>query len=180
MVAVLRVALLACVVVLGTHSATLEKLSVDQMSQKATLIVRGRVTACAGEAVRTVIYTKCTATVTERWKGNAGGTVQFVVPGGRAQGLVQTFIGTPKLASGAEYVLFLWAGRSGINQIIGLSQGVFDLKDSPGGVVQAKRAAATERMLDEKGNLVADNGVELPLAELRSRVKLALTAENEQ
>ena len=53
--------------------------------------------------------------------------VHFIVPGGRVQNLTQTFTGTPKFNADEQYVLFLWVGRSGVPQIIGLSQGVFDV-----------------------------------------------------
>jgi hypothetical protein len=161
------------------RSATLEKLSLEEMSQKSTLIVRGRVTGCAGEMQGSVIYTACRVAVSERWKGNAGSEVRFVIPGGRAHGLVQTFTGTPKMSSGSEYVLFLWAGRSGINQVIGMSQGVFSLQNGgkqPGIVT---RSATTERMVDKAGNEIEDDPVSLRVADLRERVRRALAAESQ-
>lgn len=162
---------------IAAGAATLEKLSIEEMSQKATLIVRGRVTGCAGEARGTVIYTACTLAVTDRWKGGSGGSVQFLIPGGRANGLAQTFTGTPKFTSGDEYILFLWAGRSGVNQLIGLSQGVFDLKSQGSGDAKAQRAASSERMLDKAGNPVTDEAVEMRVSDLRNRVRNALAGE---
>ena len=160
-------------------AATLEKLSVEQMAEKATLIVRGRITGCTGETRGAVIYTRCQMNVSERWKGVAGSHVTFLVPGGRAHGLVQTFTGTPSFAGGGEYVVFLWAGRSGVNQIIGLSQGVFDLK-LEGGQSVAKRPAAAAVMLDESGSQVEDAAVEMRVSELRQRVQQALASEVKQ
>jgi hypothetical protein len=159
------------------RSATLEKLSVEEMSQKSTLIVRGRVTGCAGEMQGSVIYTACRVAVSERWKGNGGSEVRFVIPGGRAQGLVQTFTGTPKMNSGSEYVLFLWAGRSGINQVIGMSQGVFSLQTGGKEPPVVTRKATTERMVDKAGNEIGDASVSLSVSELRERVRRALAAE---
>ena len=152
--------------------ATLEKLSVEEMSQKSTLIVRGRIAGCSGEIEGSVIYTACNVAVSERWKGQSGPQVRFVIPGGTARGLVQTFTGTPKMNSGAEYVLFLWAGRSGINQVIGMSQGVFNVDT---GVVTRK--ATSERMVDKEGNDIPDEPVRLGVDELRRRVRQALAAE---
>jgi hypothetical protein len=166
-----RVLLVCCLAGIAA-GATLEKLSVEEMSQKSTLIVRGRVTGCAGEIQGSVIYTACTVAVSERWKGQAGSEVRFVIPGGTARGLVQTFTGTPKMNSGAEYVLFLWAGRSGVNQVIGMSQGVFTLDT---GVVSRK--AANARMVDKSGDEVQDEPVRLGVDQLRQRVQQALAAE---
>lgn len=171
------VALLCFGGLLGIHTAgaaTLEKLSVEQMSQKATSIVRGRVTSCAGESRGSIIYTRCRVSVTERWKGAAGAELTFIIPGGSSQGLVQTFIGTPRFSAGQENVLFLWAGRSGNNQIIGLSQGVFDLRADGKGSAQALRSATQELMLDSSGVPTADEAMSVPVSALRSRVQRAL------
>ena len=158
--------------------ATLEQMSVEEMSQKATAIVRGRVSRCAGEMRGSVIYTRCTVAVSERWKGQAPAQTHFVIPGGTAQGLVQTFTGTPKFTNGEEYVLFLWAGRSGMYQIIGLSQGKFDLKPgSSGKAASVYRAASGGRMVDKAGNQALDETVELGVAELKRQVLSALAGD---
>ena len=151
-------------------ATTLEKLSVEDMSQKSTLIVRGRIGGCAGEQRGSMIYTRCRINVSERWKGAAGNQVEFLIPGGAARGLVQTFIGTPKFNAGAEYVLFLWSGRSGNLQVIGLSQGAFDVKVNGKGDATAKRDATTDMMLDAAGRPVRDEGVEMSVTALRHRV----------
>jgi hypothetical protein len=162
------------------EAATLEKLSLEQMSAKATLIVRGRVTGCAGEARGSMIYTRCALIVSERWKGQSGTQLNFYIPGGAAQGLRQVITGAPILAGGDEYVLFLWTGRSGIHHVIGLSQGVFDLTPDTKGVVKARREAATTVMVDQTGNPIRDEAIELRVSELRSRVKQALASEEKQ
>ena len=96
------------------------------------------------------------------------------MPGGAANGLVQTFTGTPKFGAGDEHVLFLWAGRSGVMQIIGLSQGKFDMKVNKAGEATVYRAAAGERMLDKAGSPVQDQDVEISATQLRARVRRAL------
>ena len=57
--------------------------------------------------------------------------------GGVAGGIRQSVSGAPELKPGQEYVLFLWTSRSGLTQVIGLSQGLFQLSEegSEGGVV---------------------------------------------
>jgi hypothetical protein len=155
----------------ASSAATLEKLSIDEMSQKSTVIVRGRVNSCAGEQRASVIYTRCRVSVTERWKGKAGAQLEFLVPGGTARGLTQVFTGTPNFAPGTEYVLFLWGDKSGSLQVIGLSQGAFDVKADGASV---KRPASTERMLDASGQPVKDQAVEMSVAALKQRVLGAL------
>jgi len=144
------------------------------MAQQSSMIVRGQVTACSGEARGSLIYTRCGVAVSEIWKGTPAKKVDFVVPGGTFNGLTQTFTGTPKFAPKDEFVLFLWVGRSGVPQIIGLSQGVFGVSFTPGGEATVRREATTEVMLDSKGKQVRDEPVDLALSELRSRVNQAI------
>ena len=151
-------------------AATLEKLSLDEMSQKSTLIVKGRVLSCGGETRGSVIYTRCQVAVQERWKGQAAEQTSFIIPGGTSRGLTQTFTGIPRFDAGLDYVLFLWAGRSGVNQVIGLSQGVFDVKIE-GKAAIAKREASSETMLNAHGDTVSDTSLSISLAELRKRVQ---------
>lgn len=168
---------LLCLLAPVSGAATLEKLTLDEMTQKATLIVRGRVSGCAGEVRGSLIYTRCQVAVTERWKGQASGQVDFVVPGGSAAGMKQIFTGTPKFGAGEEYVLFLWSGRSNLNHVIGLSQGAFDLQsDGKGGAV-ARRSATSEVMLDKSGAPVEDTPVQMGVHELRRRVRRVLEAQ---
>jgi len=155
-------------------AATLEKLSVDQMAQQSTVIVRGKINGCGGEARGSVIYTRCSVTVNETLKGTPKSQVDFIVPGGRVRSLSQTFTGTPKFNANEQYVLFLWVGRSGVAQIIGLSQGVFDVSVKPNGETVLRREATSEVMLDSKGNQVKDETLDLSMAELRTQVKKAL------
>jgi hypothetical protein len=163
--------LLLCLPAVG---ATLEQLSIEQMAQQSTMIVRGRVTGCAGEMHGRVIYTRCSVAVTETWKGTPVPSVSFVVLGGTAQGLSQTFSGAPKFGPNEQFVFFLWVGKSGVPQIIGLSQGVFEVTFSASGKATVHRAATSEVMLDKAGNPVRDEPITLPVEDLRARVNKAL------
>jgi len=161
-------------VCLPAIAATLEKLTIEQMAQQSTLIVRGRVTGCYGENRGRIIYTRCGVAVSETWKGSPRSDVDFIVPGGRVQNLTQTFTGTPKFNADEQYVLFLWVGRSGVPQIIGLSQGVFDVTFTKSGAPLVRREATTELMLDSKGKQMRDEGVSMSVTQLREQVDRAL------
>lgn len=160
----LLAAMFAALPALGT---TLERLSMDDLVAKSTSIVRGRVGSCAGELRTGVVYTRCQIAVAETWKGAAGAATTVLIPGGNAAGLVQTFAGAPKLQPGADYVFFLWAGKSGNHQVIGLTQGLF-LLSTDGKVVE--RSAATEPMVDAAGQPVTDRPLRYSAAELRKLV----------
>lgn len=163
--------LLAC---FPLAAATLEKLSIEQMAQQSTIIVRGKVTGCAGETRGSIIYTRCGVAVSETWKGAPRSKVDFIVPGGRVASVSQTFTGAPQFNANEQYVLFLWVGRSGVPQIMGLSQGVFDVSAAINGSAKVGRAAASELMLDATGKQVKDEPVAMGLSDLRRRVDTAL------
>ena len=93
------------------------------MINQSTAIVRARVTGSYGATRGQIIYTFYQAQVTDRWKGSGQGTVEIALPGGTANGYRQSFPGTPQLTEGKEYVFFLWTSKSGLTQIIGLTQG---------------------------------------------------------
>lgn len=152
------------------QAATLEKLGLEDMTQKSTAIVRGRVTGSYAAAQGPLIYTHYRIRVSERWKGPASASLDVVVPGGVADGLRQSFSGAPKLAAGHDYVLFLWTGPSGLTHIIGLSQGLFEVNSQSNGDLVVSRPASAEMMLDSGGRSVRDEAMTFRLLDLHRRV----------
>jgi hypothetical protein len=151
------------------QSATLERLSLDDMIVKSTLIVRGKVTASSAALSGPVIYTHYAVQVTERFKGQAGATIDVTVPGGTANGLRQSFSGAPALHPGDDFVFFLYTGRDGRTTVIGLTQGLFALDGGADPVTT--RSASREPMLDRRtGRPVKDETMVMRLSELRGRI----------
>jgi len=166
-------ALAFCLVPL--QCATLERLSFDDLIVKSTSIVRGKVTASRAVLSGRDIYTHYSVQVAETLKGNPGGTVDVVVPGGVTGNLRQSIAGAPTLAAGGEYVLFLWTGKSGVTQVIGFTQGLFALSSDASGDPVATRSASRELMLDgSTGKPVKDEVLVMHLSELRSKVSARL------
>lgn len=165
-------ALLVCCV---APCATLQQLSLNQMSQAATSIVRARVTGSTASFTGSTIYTHYSLHVTESWKGFA--PTEVLVPGGVANGKRQAFPGVPELRAGIEYVLFLWtSSETGITHIVGLQQGLFNLSEQTDGSTLAIRPLIGEVILDSQGRRVPDHAVSLPVSSLRSQVSHALIA----
>ena len=164
----------------GLHlaqSATLERLSLDEMISKSTAIVRGRVTGSSSTMSGTIIYTSYTIQVTEHFKGSAQSLVRIAVPGGVANNRRQTFPGAPEFKAGDDFVFFLWTGKSGITQVIGLTQGLFRLSASSTGDAVATRPASAELMLDRAtGEPVRDQAVVMNLSDLRAHIASVLGA----
>jgi hypothetical protein len=181
-----RLLCLLTLVATSVFSTTLEKLALDDMILKSTEIVRGRVTSITALRRGALILTQARVTVTERWKGPEAATVDVFLHGGTFQGLRQTFSGTPDLREGSDYVFFLWAGKSGNRQIIGLSQGVLDIvipaaePGKPSGGAQLVHRAAIADMIDAKTEQpVDDPGFTMKLDQLRARVNRVLQAERQ-
>lgn len=153
------------------QGATLERLSLDDMIAKSTLIVRGKVASASAAASGPVIYTHYTVQVSERLKGQAGATIDVTLPGGTANGLRQTFAGAPTLNPGDDFVFFLYTGRDGRTTILGLTQGLFALQSNGGDDPVSTRSASREPMLDRKtGRPVQDETMVMRLSELRGRI----------
>lgn len=181
-------------------ATTLQQLPLPEMAQKSTAIVRAKVTSASGVLRGSDVFTVYKLAPTEVWKAPASGAPREVdVPGGVAGGLRQPVDGAPTLSIGREYVLFLWTSRTGVTQLIGLSQGLFDISrlndsgkapagsqpraDGPsgnvasgnsGGNLMVWRSPASERMLDAGGRPVRDQAVSMKLADLRAQVARAL------
>jgi len=162
--------------VVPSLATTLERLTLDDMTQKSTAIVRVRVTGSRSLALGADIYTHFHLQVLETWKSSGQAITEVAVPGGVVRGIRQSVLGAPELTPGQEYVLFLWTGRSGLTQVMGLSQGVFKLSEESSGGGVAMRPAAPELVLDRSGKAVEDRPVSIPLQDLRARVQQTLGA----
>jgi hypothetical protein len=150
------------------------------MIQKSTLIVRGTVqNGTSAELRGALIYTHFHLSVTAAFKGTPGSSLDIAVPGGVLNGMQQPVAGAPALTPGQDYVIFLWTGKSGLTQVIGLSQGLFTVSTS-GGQVIVSRGAANSPMVDSAGRSVTDSNLQMPLSELRSTIQAALAGGNGQ
>jgi hypothetical protein len=162
---------------LPLQCATLERLSLDDMIAKSTAIVRGKVTSSYAAYSGRAIYTHYAIQVSERFKGGGQGTLDVAVPGGVASGLRQTFAGAPEFQAGDEYVFFLWTGKSGLTQVIGLTQGLFAIPAGTSADPVATRAVSGELMLARGSAVpVKNQTLVMKVSELRSRIAATLAA----
>jgi hypothetical protein len=159
------------------QGTTLQQLSLGEMAQKATAIVRARVTGSVEVLRGTDVFTVYQFETLETLKAPNGiKPMDVAVPGGIAGGLRQVVAGAPVLRAGQDYVLFLWTSRSGLTQLMGMSQGLFTVERTAAGDVIATRAAAGEQILDGAGRAVRDETLSMPWAELKSKVMKTLMA----
>ena len=163
---------------LPLQCATLEQLSMSDMIAKSTAIVRAKVVSSYAAKSGPVIYTHYQLQVAERYKGPAQSTVDLAIPGGVANGVRQVWGGAPQLDTGADCVFFLWTGKSGLTQVIGLSQGLFTVAQDGSADPVVTRTASHELMLNHNtGRAVQDQTLAMPLSGLKSQIAAALTPQ---
>jgi hypothetical protein len=155
------------------NAATLERLTIDEMAQQATAVVRGRAGETRTERFGALVYTLHRFTTEEQWKGAPIAELEVAVPGGTYQGVKYSFAGMPVLTSGEEYLLFLWTGPSGRTQIVGLSQGVFRVRRPPGGAV-VTRAEAEDSVFVGEDAARRSQALETTLDQFAARIRAAL------
>jgi len=156
--------------------ATLERLSLDDVIQKSSDIVRAKVVGSTADFRGGVIYTHWKLQVTDRLKGGNQPALEVLVPGGDAQGFHQDVPGAPALVQGQEYLFFLWTARSGSIYITGLSQGFFQLSTSAMNDVMVTRVPSGETMLDGSTWLpVKDDGFQMRYPDMVQRISTALS-----
>src|SRR5438552_1969985 len=114
------------------------------------------VTGSSAALVGSNIYTYYHLEVSEMWKGAPASQLEVAVPGGSLKGQRHAVAGAPTFVIGDEYVLFLWTSRSGLTQVIGLSQGSFSVKADASNTLLLLRPAIAESMLDKNGRVVED------------------------
>ena len=168
------------VLVASLPGSTLRQLSLDDMILQSTMIVRGNVQQANTIFHGSMIFTHYTVQVTETYKGSAASQIDIGVPGGIVNGAVQRFAGAPLFSSSQDYVLFLWTSKTGLTQVIGLSQGLFSVITVQGAPPMVVRAAATERMLSSAGQPVNDNDIRMALSDLKSHIQSVLNGQGGQ
>jgi hypothetical protein len=151
-------------------ATTLLKISMNDLISHSTSIVKAKITGSRSAAVGQDIYTYYQLQVSETLKQGGILPAEVAVPGGVIGNRRQIGIGSPAPVQGQEYVLFLWTGRSGMTQIIGLTQGIFTLREDSTGNMVLSRPAISDSMLDKSGKPVTDAGVTLKWSDLRSLI----------
>jgi hypothetical protein len=165
--------LLAAVAAMG-DATTLQKLGMDEMIRESTGIERAKVLGSYAAPVGRDIYTYYQLEVLEAFKGAA--QRQIAVPGGASGSYRQVVPGAPELSKGQEYVLFYWTSKTGLTQLLGLSQGLFSERADVTGNPMLVRPASTETMLNKDGKPIQDRPESLRLSDLRARVRVTLSA----
>jgi hypothetical protein len=167
--------------VMQASPTTFVKISLEQLSSAAPLIVRAR---CQGSIVSTVrgeIWTITSFEVREVWKGNAPAVVRVRLLGGRTTEMTSHVEGVPRFRAGEDVVLFLAPLRRGDYSVAGWAQGTFRIHGGGAGaslaVTQDTASFSPAAFSGGIAGRGADGGAVrgLPLEEFRRRVAESLT-----
>jgi len=171
-----KVFMLGCMVaaLAPMPGSTLQQLSLNDMIQLSTAIVHGKAQQTISSYSGSIIYTHYKIQVSETFKGPSATQLDIAVPGGASNRFQQTFAGTPTLGSSQDYVFFLWTSKSGLTQIIGLSQGLFVVTKNSAGQLMVARGPSSELMVNAAGQPVNDSAMQMLLSDLRSQIQTAL------
>ena len=170
----------------GAEATTLELLPLETLTTLSSHVVRGKFVEIesAWNEDKTAIYTRAKFRVEETVAGDiSGNEIVVYLPGGRVGDTTQVVVGAPDVEVGKEVVLMLSAveapkadtsiaaGRS--YNVVGLSQGVFDLKRDP----ETDQVIATSHAMklfvgSPDAALLSLGGAEgMPLDELTRRIR---------
>ncbi len=176
-----RLALVLSVVLAAVTQAsptTFVKVSLEQLSSAARLIVRARCQGSIVSAVKGEIWTITSFEVREVWKGNAPAVVRVRLLGGRTAEMTSHVEGVPRFRSGEDVVLFLAPLRRGNYSVAGWAQGTFRIqRGGADASLVVTQDTASFSPAAFSGGPGGDGGVVrgLPLGEFRRRVAESLT-----
>lgn len=130
------------------RATTIEKMSLDRMTQLAPIIVHAR---CVGSSTAWDagdIWTFTTFDVLETWKAASGGPIPSRITvrllGGAVGALTSHVSGVPRFRPGEEVVLFLEPSSRGDFSVVSWQQGTFRIRREAGmgeGIVTQDTAA---------------------------------------
>ena len=134
------------------NAASVREINLSQMSTMADSIIVGRTTAVQTEWRGNKIFTKATVQIDQHIKGNGNTTIEITSLGGTAMHPTLNVPVTMSVGGGLsfrqneEVVLFTKQSTQGLNQVIGMSLGKFEVKtDRDSG---RKRVPLSQKKLD--------------------------------
>jgi hypothetical protein len=176
---------------LGTDSVakgtTFARLSISQMSQTATAIVRAQCLANTVVQISGEIWTLTTFDVQETWRGAVPARITVRLLGGTIRNLTSRVAGSPRFRPGEEVILFLAPTNHFISptrhslargdfSVVSWQQGTFRIhRDRGTGEELASQDSGSYVTFDPASRrFLANDAVRMPVALFHSRVRSAL------
>ena len=159
-------------------ATTLARMSIEQMSRSAPLIVHAR---CIGNSTgwdSGEIWTFTNFEVEESWKGSAPSPISVRLLGGRLGNLTSNVSGVPRFRSGEEVVLFLEPTARGDFSIVSWAQGTLRIRrNNRTGEESVTQDTASIPTFDPGTRRYVTQGIRnLGLSDFRARVEASIRA----
>lgn len=115
---------------LTARASTVLEVSLDRLTERCVLAVRGEVLDTSGllEPGGALVWTRHRVRVAERLVGTCDDEVTVLVPGGEVGDLRQEVKGVARLRTGEDVVLFLWQDAAGRYRVLGQAQGAYHVE----------------------------------------------------
>ena len=162
----------------SANATTLERMSLERMSQLTKTIARVR---CISNAIiwdSGEIWTVTTFDVEQTWRGTLPSQIRVRLLGGTLGGITSTVSGVPRFTPGEIAVLFLERTPRGDLSVVSWQQGVFRVhRNNRGGDESVTQDTASFATLDPRSRRMQTVGIiRMPLSEFRAEVENAIAA----
>ena len=172
----IRMALMAAVLAVPAFATTVVKLNLEQLVQRADLIVQGQVQSVSSQwdEKRRLVFTTISIRVDETLKGEhslmalKGQSVVIRQIGGTVGTIQMSVAGLPQFKTGGRALVFLKRHDATTFQVVGMNQGLYEIKQD---------VAVSERhgmdLLDSKTGEMTKPliSVRAPLEQLKTKIR---------
>lgn len=165
-----------------SRATTLERMSVERMSQAAKAIARVRCVSNVTVWQRGEIWTLTTFSLEQAWRGALEAEITVRSLGGTLGDVTSTVSGVPRFRPGEEVVLFLEPDPYGDYFVVSWQQGTFRIhRDRRTSDETVAQDTASYAVLDPRTRRMETSGIaRMPLTDFRDRVDAALAAKGAQ
>ncbi|HWF37911.1 MAG TPA: hypothetical protein VG322_05295 [Candidatus Acidoferrales bacterium] len=161
-----------------TNATTLERMSLERMTQLTKTIARVRCVSNATIWDSGEIWTVTTFDVQQNWRGTLPSQIAVRLLGGTLGGITSTVSGVPHFSPGQEAVLFLERTPSGDFSVVSWQQGVFRIRsNNRRGGESVTQDTASFATLDPRTQRMQTVGTSrMRLSDFRVEVEAAIAA----
>ena len=161
-------AVLAVLIASPAFATTIKKMDLPEMVSLSDAIAQGTVESVETRWEDKSIYTYASIRVDEGIKGAPRRALLIRQPGGRIGSLHLDAPGTPKFNKGDQVIVFLRDRKDGTFDVVGLSQGKYDLTDN-----FAVTNSAGLNLLDPKTGAFIEGGAadKKPLDKFKAQIR---------
>jgi hypothetical protein len=160
-------------------ATTIEPRTVEELTRDSSDVLVGTAGTprCVWNAAHTIIYTVTNVQIEQALKGKKSGSIVVTQMGGTLDGVHTKVAGVRQFQTGERDALFLRPSvdMPGTYVITGLMQGRFAITISNGQEVASNGISGVTTYDRSTGELREFSGAEMPLQQLKSRVKRAVT-----